>query len=58
MRRKTLSERQTGGRRRFLGALAALAAGLAVRPLGARPQEKSLTSMREADFCRPHDLAG
>lgn len=58
MKRKTLSEKQCGGRRRFLAVLAALTTGLAVRPVGARLRETILISLREADFYRPHDLAG
>lgn len=58
MKQKTISERQSRDRRRFLGGLAALAAGLAVRPVGTHPPEQTLISLREADFYRPHDLAG
>lgn len=51
-------ERPKGGRRRFLGLLGWAGAGSLALPLlsGQRgPRERDL---READFYRPHDLAG
>jgi hypothetical protein len=46
------------GRRGFLAAVAALWVGLGIFPLAARGRTQKLLSLYEADFYRPHDLAG
>jgi hypothetical protein len=46
------------GRRRFLGLFGGtLAAGLSLPMLSRRPEPRE-RDLREADFYRPHDLAG
>ncbi len=50
--------RERFGRRRFLRRLAGLAGGSTVLYLFLKREPERLLSLREADYYRPHDLAG
>jgi hypothetical protein len=61
MKTERVHERELLGRRRFLGLLGGLGAAAAALPLlprPKRPQRPKQLSLREADFYRPHRLAG
>jgi hypothetical protein len=48
----------SNGRRRFLGLLGGMSAATLVPSLLARTRRPRARDLREADFYRPHDLAG
>jgi hypothetical protein len=59
---RDLTQRSEPPRRRFLGFLGALLGGVGAMGLARQPQVSAAAprdlALKEADFYRPHDLAG
>jgi hypothetical protein len=58
MTRETKRERKPGERRRFLGLLGGLGAACVALPFLRVAEKPKELALKEADFYRPHDLAG
>jgi hypothetical protein len=58
MKRDAVPQSRPAERRRFLALLAGLGALAVAYPLFPRHKGPKELSLREADFYRPHDLAG